>query len=143
MSPIFPPHGPRDEARWRSNSADEQSYSLFCLEFCSDILSRRPEQYEALEAAANHYTQLGYYADGLGLDERLVRMRPDDPGVLYNIACSFALTAHNEEAITALTQAVCQGYTNHRHAAKDGDLATLRGDPRFQQLLSAMRQERE
>lgn len=141
--PIFPPGGPRDDARWRSNSDEERDYSLFCLEFCSAVLDRRPDQYEALEAAANHFTALGYYADGLVLDERLVRMRPDDPGVLYNIACSLALVGRRGDALDALSRAVERGYSNHSHAAKDGDLAGLRDEPRFLLLLQAMRGEAE
>lgn len=139
MSPIFPPHGPRDEARWKGNSKDEREYSLFCLEFCSSILDRRPEQFEALEMAANHYTQLGYYVDGLVLDERLATLCPDDPGVLYNIACSFALVGRVDDAILALSRAVKNGYVNHSHMAKDDDLKSLRDDERFLQLLQLMR----
>ncbi len=140
MAPIFPPRGPRDDLRWKNNSEDDRAYSLFCLEFCSSILDRRPDQFEALEMAANHFTRLGYYADGLGLDERLARIRPEDPGVLYNIACSFALVGRAEEAILALSRAAKFGYLNHRHMAEDEDLASLRGDDRFRQLLRAMRE---
>ena len=42
MVPIFPPHGPQDEARFQSMKRDERDYSLFCLEFCSALLDRRP-----------------------------------------------------------------------------------------------------
>ena len=141
MASIFPPHGPRDDERWKGNSRDEREYSLFCLEFCSAILDRRPEQFEALEMAANHFTQLGYYADGLRLDERLARLRPDDSGVLYNIACSFALVGRGDDALLALSRAVKNGYRNHRHMAKDEDLASLHEDERFKRLLRLMRDE--
>ncbi len=140
MASIFPPRGPRDAARWAGASGDDREYGLFCLEFCSAILDRRPEQFEALELAADHFTRLGYYADGLGVDERLARMRPEDPGVLYNMACSFALVGRAEEALSALSRAARFGYANHRHMAGDDDLASLRGDARFRRLLSAMRE---
>lgn len=139
--PIFPPQGLRDDRRWSGVSDDERDYSLFCLEFCSRILDRRPDQREALEAAANHFTLLGYYADGLALDERLVRLRPADPGVLYNAACSLALVGRAAEAVAALNSAVEHGYYNHRHMAKDEDLAALRGDAGFLALLRRMREE--
>lgn len=139
MPSIFPPSGRRDDARWAAVAQDERDYSLFCLEFCSAILDRRPEHQEALESAAEHFTRLGYYADGLGLDERIVRIRPDDPGARYNIACSLALVGRRDDAIAALIFAAGRGYNNHAHMAQDEDLASLRSDHRFQAILRAMR----
>jgi hypothetical protein len=138
MVSIFPPHGPQDEARCRSLKSEERDYILFCLEFCSEILLKRPEQIEALEMAANHFTALGYYTDGLLLDQRLAMLRPRDPGVLYNLACSFALIGRADDAILTLSRAVQHGYADHKHMADDRDLSSLRGDARFGELLNIM-----
>lgn len=143
MTPIFPPHGPQDEARFRAVKREERDYSLFCVEFCSEILCRRPAQLEALEMAANHFTALGYYSDGLLLDQRLAMLRPRDPGVLYNLGCSFALIGQHDDAIITLSRAVRFGYDDHRHMANDKDLSSLRGDPRFGELLRTMQKNGE
>ncbi len=143
MPGIFPPRGVRDDRRWRSVSDDEKRYALFCIEFCSAVLERRPDHREALEAAANHFTALGYYTDGLSLDERLVRLHPSDPGALYNIACSFALVGRPEEALSALSRAVGHGYANHAHMSKDADLASLHADLRFHAILQVLRSRAE
>lgn len=138
MPSIFPPVGPHDEARFQSVKREEREYLWFCLEFCGRILDRRPSHLEALEMAANHYTELGYYNDGLMLDERLADLRPGDPGILYNLACSLALTGRVDDAILTLSRAVQNGYGDHRHMAADRDLAPVRDDPRFRQLIALM-----
>lgn len=137
--PIYPPQGPRDKARYDSLKSEEREYGMFCIEFCSMILERRPDQLEALEVAANQCTELGYFADGLSLDERLLRLRPDDPGVLYNIACSQALVGRVDDALLSLSRSVLNGYRNHRHMARDRDLDSLHGDVRFHELLAGMK----
>lgn len=138
MTPIFPPQGPQDEERLRLVKPEEREYLWFCLEFCSSVLEARPVHLEALEMAANHYTELGYYNDGLGLDERLVKLRPGDPGVLYNLACSLALIGRTADAVRALRRAVLHGYVDRRHMAADRDLESLRPDPGFRALLAEM-----
>lgn len=135
MTSIFPPHGPRDETRFASNSTEDVKYMWFSLEFCGQILERRPAHLEALELAANHLTELGYYNDGLVLDRRLATLRPNDPGVLYNLSCSLALTGAVDEALAELEKAVRKGYRDYRHIVSDRDLASLRGDPRFNNIL--------
>ncbi len=137
MDSIFPPSGTQDQSRPLQIENDrEREYLWFCLEFCGRVLERRPVHPEALELAANNYTALGYFADGLRLDERLAALRPDDPGVLYNLSCSLALTGRRDEALRQLAGAVEKGYRDHKHMASDQDLAPLRGDPRFHELIA-------
>ncbi len=137
MDSIFPPSGEQDKSRpLQIKSDQERDYLWFSLEFCALVLNRRPIHTEALELAANHFTALGYFADGLRLDERLAALRPDDPGVLYNLSCSLALTGRRDEAFRQLALAVENGYRDHGHMATDMDLASLRGDERFMALVA-------
>ena len=138
MAPIFPPQGPKDGKRFQALKREEREYLLFCLDFCSRILEIRPMHIEALELAANHYTELGYYHDGLRLDERLLALKPDDPGILYNLGCSLALNGRPDDAILTLSRAVRRGYLDYRHMATDHDLRSLRHEPRFRELLQLM-----
>lgn len=133
---IFPPSGSHDEARYQSVKRDEREYLWFSLEFCGKILQIRPTHIEALEMAANHFTELGYFADGLRLDERLASLKPDDPGVLYNLSCSLALTGDIDRALGELIKAVSKGYHDFHHMSVDRDLGPLREDPRFQDVLA-------
>lgn len=138
MLPIFPPTGGHDESRYQSVRREEREHLWFCLEFCGKILESRPLHFEALEMAANHFTELGYFKDGLRLDERLAALRPDDPGVLYNLSCSLALTGNIDAALGNLEAAVRKGYCDFSHMSADKDLGPLRGDPRFGEILSLL-----
>lgn len=139
MVPIYPPHGPQDMERFRQLKRDERAYLRFALEFYSFILDKRPQQAEALELAANHFTTLGYYTDGLLVDQRLAQIRPKDPNVMYNLGCSFSLIGRPDDAIETLHKAVLNGYEDYKHMAEDEDLAALRHDPRFHELILSMK----
>lgn len=56
----------------------------------------------------------------------------------YNLACIRAIQGRNDEAIDELTKAVASGFNDVRWAARDGDLKSLRDDPRFQRLLAGL-----
>ena len=56
---------------------------------------------------------------------------PDDPGVLYNLACFEALAGHDDDAIAHLTRAIEQRPRVREWAATDEDLAKLRERPDF------------
>ncbi len=133
---IFPPQGGQNSHRARAMAKEEREYLWYCLEFLGQVLRRRPAHLDALSLAADHLTALGYYHDGLALDQTLARMLPRDPGVIYNLACSLALVGNKDEAFLRLNQAVENGYHDMHHVAHDDDLESLRGDPRFKEVLS-------
>ena len=137
-SGIFPPTGAQDRERLSAVSAEDRDRMMFCLEFCGAVLERRPCHIEALALAAGCYTELGFFADGLKADRMLLSLRPGDPLVLYNLACSFSLNALPDEALAALAEAVENGYADFRHMEQDQDLAALHPDPRFKAMLHAL-----
>ena len=77
----------------------------------------------------------GRFADGLKIDRRLVRLRPQDALAHYNLACSYALLHRTEKSLKTLRRAVELGYRDFRYMCEDHDLAAVRHDPRFRQLL--------
>ncbi len=135
MASIYPPHGPQDLARAEKIPAEQREYLDFSLEFCGKILDRRPEHPHALEIAAFRLTELGFYTDALLLDQRLAGLRPGDPAVFYDLACSYALVGLPDAAIEALARAVRYGYRDARHMSVDDDLKSLRQDPRFKEIV--------
>ena len=63
--------------------------------------------------------------------------RPEDPGLMYNLACLEAIEG-NADAALALLERAFEGLPSLRgDAAADHDLASLREDPRFQRLTAA------
>ena len=105
------------------------------LEFLQRIGKRLPEDTEVMRALGDLYTRTGETAEGLRIDERLSRLCSEDPMVWYNLACSFALSGRNDDALDALGRAMELGYDDYEWMKKDTDLSTLRGDPRFESML--------
>ena len=84
--------------------------------------------------------QAGQRERALEWARRALSVDPDDPMVLYNVACSYALLGLNEEAISCLKKVMAQSSSGSLHKAwaeQDSDLDSLRSDPRFQVLLKA------
>ncbi len=130
--------GPRDEQRFAGMEPQEREYLAFLIDLCFRVLRKRPEQPEALDRAASALTALGYYETGLALDRRLATLRPDSQLVLYNLACSLALTGQADEAMDALRRAIELGYEDVAHMLQDEDLVSLHGDARFTRLLERL-----
>jgi tetratricopeptide (TPR) repeat protein len=112
---------------------------LFEQSFFEEILAGAPDHVPTLEALAHLYTRLGRHSDGLALDERIVRLRPDRPVAHYNLACSYALLGRLEEAFEALARAVARGYRDFEHLQHDPDMAAVRADPRYPAFLVSLR----
>jgi tetratricopeptide (TPR) repeat protein len=115
--------------------AADQTQLDFELDFYANILDRYPDYVDALRVQGNNLTLKGRYAEGLHIDKRLVQLRPSDPLVHYNLACSFALLKRTDLALKTLRRAVELGYRDFRYMREDRDLDTIRQDPRFRQIL--------
>ena len=113
----------------------KQDQAEFEITFFERLLKETPGFVDALGPLAELYTQKGLHKKALVLDRRLVRLKPEDPVVHYNLACSLALVGEKDGAFQALEQAVKLGYRDFRHMHKDSDLKSLHGDPRFQELI--------
>jgi hypothetical protein len=113
----------------------DQSQLDFEIDFFGGIIERHPDYVDALRVQGNNLTLKGRFADGLQIDKRLVQLRPADPLVHYNLACSFALLKRADLALKTLRRAVELGYRDFRYMREDRDLDAIRDDPRFRQLL--------
>lgn len=111
----------------------------FETRFFESVLKRSKDYADVIELLGGLYTQQGRIEDGLKMDRRLVKLRPDNATAHYNLACSLALMSKNNQALDTLEQAIGLGYSDHAWMAKDADLKGLRGDPRFEQLLAKLR----
>jgi len=109
------------------------------IEFIEGLVRRDPGYVDALQLLGDHYTQRGRYAEGLEMDKRLARLRPDDALVFYNLACSYSLTDQFDRAALALEKALNLGYRDFNWLAKDPDLDKLRQQPAFHDLQEKIR----
>ncbi len=64
-----------------------------------------------------------------------VALRPGDPNILYNAACTYGVLGKKAEALDTFKKARAAGYGNLNWAARDSDLDCLHDDPEFQKLV--------
>jgi len=107
----------------------------FTIWFFEGILENIPDYFDCLMYLGNAYTEKGMYEKGLHIDQKLCRLKKDDPLVHYNLACSHALLNNVNAAFDALEKAISLGYNDIYHLEKDKDLALLRKDSRFKKLI--------
>lgn len=69
---------------------------------------------------------------------RAIAADPDDPMLLYNVACNYAQLGRVDDALGALEQAVDRGYGDKAWMQHDSDLDPLRETSRYQAVLQAM-----
>jgi len=111
----------------------------FMAGFLETEIDRHPENLGAWVDLGHVYTRAGRFEDGLRVDLELVRRAPQDPTVRYNLACSLALLRRKEEALDTLEKAVVLGYEDPEHLLADADLASLREEPRFLEIVRGLR----
>ena len=104
--------------------------------FLEGVTRRDPEYLEALQTLGDLYTRRGKFDEGLTVDEQLSRLRPADPVVYYNLACSYSLTRRLDQAAGALCKALELGFRDFKALTKDPDLANLRKDALYAPILA-------
>ena len=113
----------------------------FEIAFYEGVLALHPEYVDVLKILGDLYTRRGFFHKGLAVDLKLVRLRPAEPLVLYNLACSLALTGEPDDAFLALERAFELGYREWRHMETDHDLDPIRDDGRYDNLIRRMQQD--
>jgi serine/threonine protein kinase/tetratricopeptide (TPR) repeat protein len=104
------------------------------LQVAEKHLELNPDDARALYLAASALLQLGDRERALEWARRAHAIDPEDSGVLYNVACIYALAAMPEEALKCLEKAIQNGFGHREWIEHDSDLDSLRGDPRFEAL---------
>ena len=120
-------------------SRDEQRELDVKIGFMEGVVKRDPDYVEALQILGDDYTRRGKYDAGLKVDEQLSQLRPDDPVVQYNLACSYSLTGNFNQAAAALERAIDVGYRDFRWLGQDPDLAELREHPVYKTIRAKIR----
>ena len=118
---------------------DELDDIDFEIAFYEGVVEKNGDFLEALMALGDIYTKKGLYAKGLEIDKKLVKLRPEDPYVLYNLACSYSLVNDIDHAFQVVKMAVEAGYDDFDHLENDHDLDNLKHDQRFTHYLSQVK----
>jgi len=110
----------------------------FETRFFEAVHRRDPRFAEVVEILGGLYTKQGRIAEGLRMDRKLVRMKPDNATAHYNLACSLALSRRKPEALQALRHAIELGYSDYEWMRQDPDFDGLKKHPAFQALLETI-----
>lgn len=124
-----------------SNPLFQKNGTDFNIGFYEGVLENNPYLVECLIYLGNAYTAKGMCKKGLEIDKRLSRLRPDDPVIIYNLACSYSLTKEIEPAISTLKRAIELGYNDIEQLEMDRDIDNIRNDKRYKELVNILRKK--
>lgn len=127
-------------AKKKALSRDEERELDIKIGFMEGVVKRDPGYVEALQILGDDYTRRGKFVSGLKVDEQLSHLRPADPLVQYNLACSYSLTGNFNQALAALERALNLGYRDFKWLAQDPDLSDLRMHPLYKNIRAKVRQ---
>lgn len=82
------------------------------------------------------HLRLGKYQEAVAAYEKALTLSPNSPISKYNLACAFALLHDKEKAFAALRFVAETGFLSPQQLQNDDDLANLRDDARFAELLA-------
>jgi TolB-like protein/Flp pilus assembly protein TadD len=99
-------------------------------------LELNPDNPRALYMGAAALSTLGESEKAREWVRRAMDMEPNDPSVLYNCACVYAMEDMKTEGIEALTKAVEEGFGHWKWIEHDATLDPLRSEPGFKDLLA-------
>jgi len=122
-----------------SNIAEKKKIRTFEIIFYENLIKMKPDFIQALTCLAEIYTRNGFISEGLALDKHLAELRPEDPVIRYNLACSLALSGDTDWALRELTRAVLLGYDEFSYILQDPDLVLLRRSPLFGKFLAKLK----
>jgi Flp pilus assembly protein TadD len=101
-------------------------------------LELNPDDARAANLGAGALANLGEKKRAIEWAERSLAIDPDDPMLLYNVACTYCVVGEPERALTILERAVDKGFGHKEWIDHDSDLDGLRDSPRFKAIAQAM-----
>ncbi len=121
-------------------AAFQKTNEEFTVWFFEGIIESYPNYVECLMYLGNAYTSIGMYEKGLQVDMKLVALRPCDPMVHYNTACSYSLLGMIDLAFSSLNKSIAFGYSDLRHLENDSDLDRLRGEEQYKTIINKLKE---
>ena len=106
------------------------------IEVVERHLEWNPDDVRALHLGAGSLILLGETERADRWMQRALQIDPDDPIVLYNVACNYATLDRVDEALECLERAVEHGTVSEHWMKNDADLVNVRSHPRYAALLS-------
>ena len=116
--------------------ADARTEADEAIKVVESHLEWHPDDVRALHLGAGSLVLLGDEERADRWLQRALEVDPDDPIVLYNVACNYATMGRIEGALDHLEQAMENGTVSLDWMRNDSDLESLHGHPRYEALLA-------
>jgi serine/threonine protein kinase/Tfp pilus assembly protein PilF len=119
---------------------EEESRAMYrkALRLIDERLELNPDDARASQLGATVAANIGEREAATNYARRALTINPDDPLLLYNISCMYALLGNPNEALDCLEKAVDKGYGQKDWVEHDSDLNSLRDLPRFKTIVDGM-----
>jgi serine/threonine protein kinase/Flp pilus assembly protein TadD len=119
-------------------SAEATAARRRALKLIEQRLDLNPDDARAYNLGATTLAKLGRIPQALEFAAKSLSIEPDDPLVLFNVACLYALIGKREEALGLLERAVRNGFGHMESMVTDPDLDSIRRTPWFDAILENM-----
>jgi non-specific serine/threonine protein kinase len=106
------------------------------VEACRRYLEHSPRESRARIFLANSLAWLGQRDDALAEGKAAIELNPQDPVMMYNLACLYSILNEPEPAIDWLTKSVRQGRRDSEWIRRDPSFSNLRDHARFVELIA-------
>jgi tetratricopeptide (TPR) repeat protein len=121
-----------------ASTEEVEKASREALEIVENHVRLNPDDARALYLGGVMRVQIGQRDKGIEWGRRALHANPDEPAVLYNVACLFSTAGDADEAIRLLEKAINAGFGHKAWLENDSDFDPLRDDRRFQALLERL-----
>ncbi len=108
------------------------------IKIAESRLMMNPDDSRALYMGANGLVALGQYEQGLEWAKQALAIDPDEPMLLYNVACIQSLAKKYDDALDSLEKAVKNGLNQKGWLEHDSNLDPLRSSPRYKKLIKIL-----
>jgi Flp pilus assembly protein TadD len=123
--------------RLRGESLRQKGEFEEALQAYNRALAEKPADVEILMGMAWCYKRTGQLQRAIAATEEAYRASPQEPILLYNLACYYALAGDKPQALSWLGRALRMQRTLRKLIAGEPDFDRLRDDPDFQLMTSA------
>ena len=101
-------------------------------------LQLNPDDVRAVYMKSGAFAGLGDDAQALEWSDRALSMDPEEPSVLYNVACNYALINEIEKALDCIERAFAKGFGHIEWMENDPDFLSIKHHPRFKTLMRGL-----
>jgi adenylate cyclase len=125
---------------FRALDRDAEAREIFRETLCKidNHLQLNPDDVRAVYMKSGSFFGLGDHAQALEWSDRALSMDPEEPSVLYNVACNYALLNEKEKALDCIEKAFHKGFGHKEWMEHDPDFLSIRNHPRFKALMRGL-----